>query len=92
MTRPSPLPCDRGVWLGAVILVFAFAWGLFAGVLIMRMRGITKHDLSQLEVGVRAAVAERDAAIKERDFWRMTLRRIVEGEEVSVIGRVSNAD
>lgn len=60
MTRPSPLPCDRGVWLGALLLMLALIVGLTCGyVLGLRVERVSHRR------EVKAMEAQRDEARRD---------------------------
>ena len=83
---------DRGVWIGAILLIFALMLGILIGVAVMGP--IAERELVTIQDRLDEAVAQRDKALKEATLWRSVLRRLVEGEQprMMVQGRPSKED
>jgi hypothetical protein len=81
---------NRGVWIGAILLIFALIIGILIGVAVMGP--IAERELASMQDRLERAEAQRDKALKEATFWRSVLRRLVEGEQPGTImqGRVSD--
>lgn len=70
--------------------VIGFVFGFVAGLILLSIIMEPKRTVSVEKL--EAAIVERDKAVMERDFWRATLRRLVEGEGMMVQGRASKKD
>lgn len=83
---------DMDSWIGLGLLAIFFTLGVGIGIGVTQ--GLAGRSVANAEAKARVAVAERDKAVKETLFCRMTLRRIVEGDTAQgmVRGRVSEGD
>ena len=81
-----------GLWLGVLLLALALVIGIIIGVVASNAGADSRVSSAQHERDV--AIADRDAAIRERDFWRMTLDGLVNGHgpRIAAQGRAGGGD
>jgi hypothetical protein len=68
---------NRGVWIGAILLLAALVLGIVCGARVME--GTASREAKLLQARLTEAEIQRDAAVEETAFWQMTLKQLVDG-------------